>query len=70
MQQGQLIKSPPPCAGKRRKYRGATMIDDVDDYIDDDFEDDFDPAYPKSCFGCYAPGTEECDWCEYADECA
>lgn len=37
--------------------------------IIDDFEDD-EPDYPKDCFGCYAPGTEECDWCEYADECA
>ncbi len=46
------------------------MLDDMDDYIDNDFEDDFDPAYPKNCFGHYAPGTEECDWCEYAGECA
>lgn len=22
------------------------------------------------CGGEYSPGTEECDWCEYADECA
>ncbi len=28
------------------------------------------PDYPKDCFGCYAPGTEECDWCEFSDECA
>lgn len=35
----------------------------------DRYEEDDNP-YPKDCFGCYAPGTEECDWCEYADECA
>lgn len=32
------------------------------------FDDESD--YPKDCFGCYAPGTEDCDWCEFADECA
>ena len=40
---------------------------------EDDEEDcgQFDePDYPKYCFGCYAPGTEDCDWCEFADECA
>lgn len=23
----------------------------------------------KSCGGIYSPGTEECEWCEYHDEC-
>ena len=24
----------------------------------------------NSCGGIYAPGTEECDWCEYSGECS
>ena len=24
----------------------------------------------KECGGIYAPGTEECDWCPYSDECS
>jgi hypothetical protein len=43
--------------------------------VAEDDEESFDqlddePDYPKDCFGCYAPGTEDCDWCEFADECA
>ena len=40
--------------------------DDEEDY--GQFDDE--PDYPKDCFGCYAPGTEDCDWCEFANECA
>ena len=40
--------------------------DDEEDY--GQFDDE--PDYPQDCFGCYAPGTEDCDWCEFADECA
>lgn len=24
----------------------------------------------NSCGGVYSPGTEECDWCSYSEECA
>jgi hypothetical protein len=57
--------------------------DYMDDYAgDDDGEDKYrcegcgrgpydDGQCPLCCpQGMYAPGTEECDWCEYSDECA
>ncbi|MBN2039606.1 MAG: hypothetical protein JW864_06170 [Spirochaetes bacterium] len=61
------------------------MIDKVtDDFEFDDEEDDeggcevcgrrpYDDGYCPMCCpagGCYAPGTEECEFCEYSDECA
>ena len=52
-----------------------------DDYDDDD--DTFCHACGRNlnedisgcpecnpCGGIYEPGTEECDWCEYSEECA
>lgn len=47
------------------------MTPHSDDGFEPYFEDtDDDLDYPKECFGCYAPGTEDCDWCEFFDECA
>lgn len=49
----------------RQKMETAQFEDDMEHDCEDD-----DSDYPKECFGCYAPGTEECDWCEFSDECA
>lgn len=51
--------------------------DYFDDYADDDGECACDGCgkedgnCPLCCpMGMYAPGTEDCDFCEYSDECA
>jgi len=54
---------------------------DFDDYYD--FDDDYEHTCegcgrtendsgqcPLCCSGGYAPGSEQCDFCEYDDECA
>lgn len=50
----------------------------MNDYPDDsDFDEDAkgcgcadDERCPLCCpCGMYQPGTEECDWCEYSEEC-
>lgn len=46
----------------------AHLLDEQPEIECNDFEEDSD--YPKDCFGCYSPGTKDCDWCEFADECA
>ena len=58
----------------KRGVSPSELIKALPRAVADDAEEDcgqFDePDYPKYCFGCYAPGTEDCDWCEFADECA
>jgi len=30
---------------------------------------EFDGCCPLCCGNIYSPGSEECDWCEYSDNC-
>lgn len=53
-------------------------MDEEDLYDEDDDRCEYCGAGPydppcimcKSCFGMYAPGSEDCDWCPFGDECA
>lgn len=67
--------------GQHIKTDMDTPGDDYDEY-DDDFEEknkcpdcgrgDYDDGHCPMCCGSgmYAPGSEECDFCEHSDECA
>lgn len=57
---------------------GRQQEDYADDYADDDGEGvcdgcgrgEYDSGHcPLCCSHMYSPGTEECDFCEYSDEC-
>ena len=42
-----------------------TPYDDWDGELDEDNADDED----EPCGNLYAPGSEECEWCKFSDEC-
>ena len=49
-----------------------TEFDDISDQICDvcGSEDGDGCPFCRPCSGCYAPGSEECDWCPDHDYCA
>jgi len=49
----------------RGYYITEDELNDEYDSNDGDIEDDED----EPCGNLYAPGSEECDWCEWSDQC-
>jgi hypothetical protein len=47
-------------------------MDDEVEELENDFDNilDGDDDDNLSCGWIYSPGSEECDWCEYAEECS
>ena len=50
------------------EYNGEEISDSEWFFAERDYLERDEDETP-GCLGCYAPGSEACDWCDFEDEC-